>query len=176
MAEPHHSKGPSDKAKADSRRRFNMHILALAVLYVSPATGYVLYPTEAPAPASPDSNCAPNSSKIDIGARATCTFIQEVDVDETRWPAKLPKVKCICPGKLCTTKGDFRCTEVVTRFSVLYLRRSTHGPTLTEETIQLPTSCVCATSMAGTSLPYQSRSHVIVIPEVTFNPLRIPFE
>lgn len=93
-------------------------------------------------------NCSENLYDRYLGGRATCPFLQEFDVDPTRIPAELPKVKCKCPDSLCRMRGDFRCLEVKSMFHVVYRRKSGIRSTLTNGTLELSTSCVCATSFA----------------------------
>lgn len=93
--------------------------------------------------------CNANVSDSRIGGRATCTFEEGVNTDPYRFPVELPEVTCKCPGSICTKKGDFRCVEVKRTFEVMYPGKSG----ITSGTVQLTTSCVCATSMVLPSAP-----------------------
>lgn len=92
--------------------------------------------------------CSENTYGPYVGTRVTCPFIEEVDIDPTRIPDVLPKAKCNCPGSLCRMKGDFRCLEVKSTFHVAYRRQVGNRWRLINGTCKLPTSCVCATSLA----------------------------
>lgn len=93
-------------------------------------------------PGGPRTPVIPVDETDDCG---TCPFTATVDVDPNRIPAQLPVVKCKCPGSVCGDKGDFRCQEVRSVYNVAY-RVGGRGSTseLTNKTLQLPTSCVCA--------------------------------
>lgn len=106
-------------------------------------------------------NCSEIRNDRYVGARSTCPFLQELDVDPTRIPAELPKVKCKCPSSLCSMKGDFRCLEVESTFHVVYRRKSGIRWTLTNETLKLPTSCVCATSFTVPGMKPFTRRAVV---------------
>lgn len=90
-------------------------------------------------------DCVPDVSNIWIGARASCTFEKRIDFREYRFPKNISYVKCKCPGKSCSNKGDFQCVEVMTRFEVYIADMGWTGPT----EIELPTSCVCVTPMVN---------------------------
>lgn len=88
------------------------------------------------------SNCTPRPEALSVGERATCTFTTAVDVDPARIPSQLPVVKCNCPDSLCSSVGDYRCTEVRNTIHVAY-RDGSGGSKLRNGTIELATSCVC---------------------------------
>ncbi|KAL1433742.1 hypothetical protein MTO96_012274 [Rhipicephalus appendiculatus] len=95
-----------------------------------------------------DDKCSPQPRGANIGERSTCTFTTTVDVDATRVPAELPVVKCNCQGNLCLSDGDYRCQEVRSVFPVVY-RGGVNGSELTNGTVELTTSCVCAVSLTA---------------------------
>lgn len=138
-----------------------MHILALALFTVLHTTIDIVNCSPGVAVGASSDNCTVDSYSHLIGRRATCPFVQDVEVDETRLPAILPKVRCICPDRLCTTKGDFRCQEVYTRFIVLYKQEGSNGPPTTEGEVMLPTSCVCATHVSLISIQNTKRTDIL---------------
>ncbi|KAH7974885.1 hypothetical protein HPB49_020820 [Dermacentor silvarum] len=120
-------------------------IIITCVLLHAPALGARSSPPVRQNAISADGGCSPKPQGISIGERATCTFTSSVDVDATRIPAELPVVKCHCPSNLCSSKGDYRCQEVRSTYRVAY-RGGTTGLELTDGTVELTTSCVCAVS------------------------------
>ncbi|KAH9363748.1 hypothetical protein HPB48_006768 [Haemaphysalis longicornis] len=78
------------------------------------------------------SNCSPRPEASSVGERATCPFTMAVDVDPTRIPSELPVVKCNCPDNLCSSMGDYRCTETIDN-----CWNSQHGCTFTGDSTSL---------------------------------------
>lgn len=113
-------------------------------------------------------NCFVNASDSEIGGRARCTFETRIDFDQARFPLGLPYVKCKCLNSICSKKGDFRCVEVPRTFEVFYLTTSgrTYG------TVELPTSCVCATSMVLQASPLPHRP--VWCRDIPATPLEMP--
>lgn len=89
--------------------------------------------------------CAPQPESFGIGSRATCTFRKIVDIDSQRIPPAIPSVRCKCPGSLCSSLGDYRCVEVKDSLQVSY-RNPTSPASLVNKTLEVTTSCVCATT------------------------------
>lgn len=127
-----------------------MPVRALTIFFLLQATGYKDRPVFAvPLQVSSATNCTADSSKDDIGARAICPFVQQVDVDESRDPVEIPTVKCTTPQSLCTPKGDNRCVEVYSTFTVFYRADKQSTRLVGPKRIRLPTSCVCATGKSA---------------------------
>lgn len=96
------------------------------------------------------SNCSPRPEASSVGERATCPFAMAVDVDPTRIPSELPVVKCNCPDSLCSTVGDYRCTEVRNTIQVAY-RDGSDGSKLRNGTVNLATACVCVVGRSASA-------------------------
>lgn len=101
--------------------------------------------------------CPAKPKAVSIGERASCPFSMDIDVDPTRIPSELPTVKCDCVGSLCSFFGDYRCQEVRSKFQVVYF-----GPdgcsSRKNETVELPTSCVCVFSLTASAATGTSRT------------------
>lgn len=132
---------PQERYKRLSTLHSNMHSVVLIIFCVG-HTFKVTTGICTPDQFTP-TYCSPNVSDPRIGGRATCTFEERVNFDAARFPIALPEVKCKCPGSICSAKGDFRCVEVTSEFQVYHLKAT--GKTF--GTVQLTTSCICATNM-----------------------------
>ncbi|KAH7984924.1 hypothetical protein HPB52_024433 [Rhipicephalus sanguineus] len=100
----------------------------------------------------PNDKCSPQPGGKSIGERATCRFTTTVDVDTRRVPAKLPVVRCNCPGNLCHSNGDYRCQEVRRTFRVAYRLRLLGARRLTVFEKALFANDMCAPQPRGASI------------------------
>lgn len=125
-----------------SRLRYNMHNVAF-ILFCVWHVFTAISATCLPAREMSHAFCFANVSDPQIGGRASCTFERRIDSDPDRFPTELPFVECKCPDSICTKTGDYRCVQVNSTFEVVYQKK--YGKVW--GTVELSTSCVCATSM-----------------------------
>lgn len=90
-----------------------------------------------------DDICTPNPHAHHMGCRSTCTFSVREDIVENRNPRLIYQYSCLCPSKLCTERGDYRCTQVRKDIPVYF-----NEDFKTKTFMSVNTSCVCATSQS----------------------------
>lgn len=100
-----------------------------------------------------DDICEPNPDAEHVGCRSTCTFWESEDIDLSRVPQILYHYNCFCPGKLCSSPGDYRCTQVTEPVKVSRKGR--------DEFTHVNTSCVCAAVRSGNSMTSCDRTSII---------------
>lgn len=136
------------------QHQLSMHflevVLVCAFLRVPARNAVFAEKTTTPKTYFSRSNCSPRAEATSVGERATCPFTMAADVDPTRIPSELPVVKCNCLDNLCSSMGDYRCTEVRNTIHVAY-REGSDGSKLRNGTVELATSCVCAVGRSASA-------------------------